>query len=82
MIKYKFAGYLPTYLEVKAKKELQNIENINKLNGWKRVASLKNWFSLRLNLKYRMLYSPNQICFIGDHDYYTNKIQILRSKGV
>ena len=81
MIKCKFASHIPEHLMYKATKELTKLSSENNLMGWNKISSLKNWFSFRLNLNYRILYSPNKICFIGHHDFYIKKIQFLRRQG-
>lgn len=78
--KIKKLGEIPKQLLNKAAKIIELFQKGIR-HGWKKLAGLKNYYSYRLSMNYRLLADSKGNFFIGCHDAYSAKIKAVKKCG-
>jgi len=83
MLQIQQTGQIPTSLWDKIKSIHRMCESGTpfQFRKWKKISGLKNAFSCRLSRNYRILFVPDWLFFVADHDRYEQKIAILKRAG-
>jgi len=71
-----FSRNVPGRIKEKAINALTDID----MSRWKKLSGLKELYSYRLDMNYRIILSLNGKAKVSDHDKYEKKIKIIKRR--